>query len=841
MRRKQLLGISLLLLAGCISAAAAASQLTDLNVASAGNMTTVTFKTSGAFTHNEYRPTDNLLLVDLAGVSPAKFANSTRDVKTPGVVSYHVLDYKGANGGEVTRVEISLLPGAMVHVSDVPNGLALRVMGDAFAAPAKPAEPFAKPAKPEAAAKTETAKPESKPESKRAAKTVASARPVTVESVSLSQGKDGMQVEIIGSGPMTAKAIRLKEPDRVVLDIANAVPGPKAHAIATTSGDVKGVRMGRFQAQPPVTRVVVDLAASREYEVAPAGNKLTLKLRGGEAMLLASNISAPPLASIAAAVPPAPISIPAAAVPAAPAKDPAKDAKEFVYLEPNYHPATPEAAAAAANDIAQKPATSADVKAEAKADPAARAAEAASRMRPEVTVNNLPAPPAAAAALSPKLANNPAAMQAAMAQAPAAAPAAAKPRYTGEPISVNLKDVDLKDFFRLIHEISGLNIVLDPNVRGSLTLVLDDVPWDQALDIVLTNNGLDKELQGNVLRIATVDTLRKEAEANRAKTEAQALAVDRVLYTHYLSYAQAKDVMPTIKKFLSQRGDLIADDRTNALIIQDIPNIIPEVQRLLVQLDRKSEQVEIEARVVAATRNFARDIGTQLGFGWGNSTSVVGGASAVGTSPLLINGLTPSFITIGNSIPLFSNQPAVGPTSGITVSNATNNYRLDFVLTMAETRGLLKILSRPRLVTQNNIQAVIRQGAQIPVVTAAQLGGPPTVTYVQAFLRLTVTPQITAEGTVFLNIDVENTVPDFGRQVNGNPTLNTQQETTKVPVTDGGTVMIGGVIQTQNSVNVSQVPLLGNIPVLGNAFRRRAVSTSTQELIFFITPKITQS
>ncbi len=265
------------------------------------------------------------------------------------------------------------------------------------------------------------------------------------------------------------------------------------------------------------------------------------------------------------------------------------------------------------------------------------------------------------------------------------------------------------------------------------------------------------------------------------------------------------------------------------------------MQRLLVQLDRKSEQVEIEARVVAATRNFARDIGTQLGFGWGNSTSVVGGASAVGTSPLLINGLTPSFITIGNSIPLFSNQPAVGPTSGITVSNATNNYRLDFVLTMAETRGLLKILSRPRLVTQNNIQAVIRQGAQIPVVTAAQLGGPPTVTYVQAFLRLTVTPQITAEGTVFLNIDVENTVPDFGRQVNGNPTLNTQQETTKVLVTDGGTVMIGGVIQTQNSVNVSQVPLLGNIPVLGNAFRRRAVSTSTQELIFFITPKITQS
>jgi len=153
----------------------------------------------------------------------------------------------------------------------------------------------------------------------------------------------------------------------------------------------------------------------------------------------------------------------------------------------------------------------------------------------------------------------------------------------------------------------------------------------------------------------------------------------------------------------------------------------------------------------------------------------------------------------------------------------------------------VKILSRPRVVTQNNIQALIRQGVRVPIVTLAQLGGPPTVTYVDAFLRLTVIPQITSEGTIFLNVDVENTTPDFSQSIQGNPTLDTQQATTQVLVTDGGTVVIGGVIQTNNSVQVSQVPLLGNIPYLGNLFKHTAVSTTNQELIFFITPRIIQT
>jgi type IV pilus assembly protein PilQ len=245
--------------------------------------------------------------------------------------------------------------------------------------------------------------------------------------------------------------------------------------------------------------------------------------------------------------------------------------------------------------------------------------------------------------------------------------------------------------------------------------------------------------------------------------------------------------------------------------------------------------------VVAATRSFARDIGTQLGMGWGNGTTSLGGAPNVGSGTAISNITNPLYYSTGGAIPLFSNLGATGPTSGLQLINATNNMRIDVILTAAESRGLLKVLSRPRVVTQNNIQAVVKQGVKVPIVTAAQLGGPPTTSYVDAFLRLTVTPQITSEGTIFLNVDVENTLPDFSVQVQGNPELVTQQATTQVLVTDGGTVVIGGVIQTNNSLSVSQVPLLGDIPYLGNLFKHRTVSTTTQELIFFITPRIVQT
>src|SRR5882762_3570059 len=670
-----------------------------------------------------------------------------------------------------------------------------------------------------------------------------------LQRVNVVRGTDDIRVEISSRGDLTPKLSTLDSPARVVVDLPGTVMATGQSHITVGSGGVKGIRIGMDGHSATTTRVVVDLDRACAYDLKPSTEgKLVLTLHTPapdrnagtsapsaaakvspiRAAKVSSPFSAPVIEAKAQPAPAVAATIPAAGQTDAVVKDQATPSG-YVFVEPRYQPKKNEPAAAATV-------------------PVERAQEAAAKFADKTAAELLPA--SVSAAQSAQTANTgiqPAVNLAAEQKAQfGQQPASNGPKYTGEPISVNLKDVDLKDFFRLIHEISGLNVVLDPNVHGSLTVVLDDVPWDQALDIVLKNNDMARELEGNVLRIATVETMKKEAEGRRAQVEAEALAVDKVSVTRFLSYAHSKAVLPTIKSFLTQRGEVISDDRTNALIIQDIPSVMPGIDRLLTQLDRKTQEVEIEARVVAATRSFARDIGTQLGFGWGNGTSAVGGASSVGSSPTTVNGLTPGYITTGNSatgsqIPLFSNLPVTSPTSGLTLINASNNVRIDAILTMAESRGLLKILSRPRVVTQNNIQALVRQGVRVPIVTQAQLGGPPTVTYVDAFLRLTVVPQITSEGTIFLNVDVENTTPDFGRTVQGNPTLITQQATTQVLVTDGGTVVIGGVIQTQNSVNISQVPLLGNIPYLGNLFKRTSVSTSNQELIFFIMPRIIQT
>ena len=685
-----------------------------------------------------------------------------------------------------------------------------------------------------------------------------------LQHVNVVRDGDEVRVEINARGSVTPKLTTADSPKRLILDLPATVMATAQSRIVVDGSDVKDVRIAMDGQHPPTSRIVVDLEHSCRYELTPlAGGKLVLtvhtqsstaanatahktvaeKSTASTSHAISSPFAQPVIAGKTqptnlSAAEPSQASAPAAAknvnadpAAAAPSQETAKSS-DFVFVAPTYTPK------ANSDDAA--------------ADPAQRSQEAAARFADKTAPELLPVSLNAAQATQTTGSSNgitPAVNLAAEQKAQTAQqPASVGPKYTGEPISVNLKDVDLKDFFRLIHEISGLNVVLDPNVTGTLTIVLDDVPWDQALDIVLKNNDLARELEGNVLRIATVDTLKKEADGRRAQVEAEALAVEKVSITRFLSYAHSKDVMLTVKKFLSQRGDVVADERTNAIIVNDIPKVIPIIDRLLTQLDRKTQEVEIEARVVAATRQFARDIGTQFGLGWGDGHSAIGGSSQVGTSPTTVSGLTPGYVTVpgtgtttGSTIPLFSNLGSTSPSSGLTFLNASNTVRIDAILTMAESRGLLKVLSRPRVVTQNNIQALVKQGVRVPIVTQAQLGGPPTVTYVDAFLRLTVTPQITSENTIFLNVDVENTTPNFAQEVQGNPELITQQATTQVLVTDGGTVVIGGVIQTQNSIEIDQVPLLGNIPYLGNLFKHTQVNTSNQELIFFITPRIIQT
>ena len=267
MRLKQLLGLLFLVLVLSAVAIAAGSQLTSVNVTGQPHATTIALHANGAFTHTEYRPVDNMLLVDLSGVNPGKLKDTVNTVNSAGVISYRVLEYAGNSGAEVTRLEITLNPGAVVNVSPIAGGLQVQVAGDAAAAAAAAA-----PSKIVAASAKASEPTEAAPPSPRAG------APVKVRTISVARGKSGMQVEISASGPVTPKLMKLTGPDRLVVDLPNAIPSGRQRPIMVNGSDIKSVRMGWFQQDPPVTRVVVDLVGARECEVVTAGNKVVLKL-----------------------------------------------------------------------------------------------------------------------------------------------------------------------------------------------------------------------------------------------------------------------------------------------------------------------------------------------------------------------------------------------------------------------------------------------------------------------------------------------------------------------------------------------------------------------------------
>jgi type IV pilus secretin PilQ/predicted competence protein len=619
---------------------------------------------------------------------------------------------------------------------------------------------------------------------------VAQAPASAVAQVEVSHSSQQTTVRVVGSGgsgPLNYHILRLSDPSRVVLDFDNTRLSALPNAIPSSYAPVRGVRLG--QSRPDALRLVIDLDYPASYSVDNGEQTLSLHFADSATAVATTG-------STVVSTQPAPK--------ASATKEPVSVSPKTT--EPRQFPL---------------PVTLTDSKA-VLASPLPQAVSPVSSVVPA------PADPSAASRLN---ASSPAAQQ------PQGAPPGG---YTGEPISVNLKDVDLKDFFRLIHEISGLNVVLDPAVRGTVTLVLDEVPWDQALEIVLSNNSLAKEINGNVLRIATRDTLKREAQDKTGLVKAQSDAVEPVTTTRVLSYAKASDVRDVVKRFLSPRGDIYSDDRSNTLIIRDIPTSIPTMDNLIRQLDRKTQQVQIEARVVSASRSFARDIGSQFAFSSlsNNGNSIYGGATAVGTSPITSLVAPPLTATTGSTaMPLVTNFPANAPTSGFSFSNRSGNFALDYIITAAESKGVGKLLSSPQLVTQNNAKATVKQGTEVPIQTT--VNNTVSVQYVDAVLQLQVTPQITADGTIFMDVLVENTSIDNGIPlVQGIPALDTQSAQTKVLINDGGTVVIGGVMISQSNTNVNQVPLVGSIPLIGHLFRETSVSVSSQELLFFLTPRI---
>lgn len=423
------------------------------------------------------------------------------------------------------------------------------------------------------------------------------------------------------------------------------------------------------------------------------------------------------------------------------------------------------------------------------------------------------------------------------------APSTAEAAYSGERISLELKDADLKDFFRLIGGISGLNIVLDPDVEGSLTLFLKEVPWDQALDVVLENQGMGRHLSGNVLRIARLSTLEAEQQQQQRLAQARVAAAELETRIRRPSFAKAAELSPILKKALSPRGDIIVDERTNALVISDIPSRLEAADALLSQLDRKVRQVEIEARVVAASRSFLQDIGVRWSALYGGQAK--GGQQeesspdpAFSRFPALDGPDSGGEPAAGRERPRLSLDLRTGlPASPLNLAaGLAADLVLDTLITAAERKGNAKLLSKPKILTQNNVQGVVKQGIQIPIQTT--VNNTVSARFIDFVLRLTVTPQITRQDAILLSVDIENSTPDFSRQVQGIPTVNTHQTTTTILVENGGTVVIGGILIDSRQDSRGQVPGLGEIPILGALFRNRSLVRETRELLFFLSPRI---
>ncbi|MEW6455856.1 MAG: type IV pilus secretin PilQ [Acidobacteriota bacterium] len=415
-------------------------------------------------------------------------------------------------------------------------------------------------------------------------------------------------------------------------------------------------------------------------------------------------------------------------------------------------------------------------------------------------------------------------------------------KYKGEKISFRLKDADIRDVLRFIATQANLNIIIDPEVAGKVTCELIEIPWDQALEFILRTNGLGMILEENILRIARVDVLAREEQDKQRLRDAKLLAGELKIVTKTLSYAKAESIKSILEKQLSSRGEIIVDSRTNTLIISDIEDRISAIDKLIQTLDKATPQVSIEARIIETNVNYIQSLGIQWGFNviadssYGNQTTLkfpssiyVNGTGISGTQAGGIQGVLGGYAI---------NLPAPAFTTGIGVSlgNVLDTFRLDMALTAMETYGKGKILSAPKITAQNNERAEIMQGRQIPVQTVAN--NTVTTRYVNAALELHVTPQITAEGTIIMDIEINNNAADFANLVQGIPPIITQSARTTVLVKDGGTAVIGGIYRVEDTEAYNRVPGISKVPILGYLFRGTMKTRADRELLIFITPRI---
>ena len=432
-----------------------------------------------------------------------------------------------------------------------------------------------------------------------------------------------------------------------------------------------------------------------------------------------------------------------------------------------------------------------------------------------------------------------------------------KKEYTGERLTLNFQDIDVRSVLQLLADTSGQNIVVSDSVSGNLTLRLQNVPWDQALDIVLRTKGLDKRRQDNVIIIGPTDELASREKAElAAHKEVQELSPTHTEFMQ-VNYAKVVDLAKLIKtanakdSMLSPRGSLSVDERTNTLLVQDTSDKLADIRRLVQTLDVPVKQVLIEARIVIVSDTFERDLGAQLGLtgfttaGAGSLLTVSG--TNVGTDSMLSSAFPPSTTAPSGFInyPTLANRynvnlPASNVNGSIGLSLLAGKHLLDLELSAAQNEGKSETIASPRLITANQKQATIMQGVEIPYQESASSGAT-TTQFKNAVLSLKVTPLITPDNRVILDLDVQDDA--VGQQVTSAtggsvPSIDTREIITQVLVNDGQTVVLGGILDTTKTKSANKVPFLADIPVLGNLFKSTTNINNKTELLIFITPKI---
>ena len=770
-----------------------------------GRATAVVIETSEPVAYVTAQPDPLTLFVDLRNVT----TESSPSLEKPKGALADVSDLsvepsKADDGTSIVRVKLTLARPGRPTVRSRWNTVIVEFgarLGDAAIADSGPRPastvPQGQSPAPDPAPQT-AAKPPVKtlaqPASPAAQQPLAAAQPDaggTLTGIETTTGPDGTRVRFSGTGQLKPKSAQLTRglPARLVIDFPQVLTKVPA-VTAVGNGPIDKIRVAINSRQPLITRAVIDLKYPVAYRFETTESGVTILLD------------------------------PAPADPAAPAAPPATE------------PAPPTAA--------PRPVVVAPPVAAAPAAPPTPAEAPAQTSRPEP-------PPVAAPPAHAKPA--PAAVQAPSAATPAPAqtmqadqPGQVAKKFTGHLISLDFQQADLRAVLRSFTEITGLNVIVDPSISGTVDVVLKEVPWDQALDHILRSNKLGYTVENNVVRIAPLATLSDEESARQKLKDALAMSGQLKVLTKTLSYAKADDLAALLpKSALTQRGQVQVDKRTNTLIITDLPAAIDQASQLIETLDRPEPQVEVEARIVQTSRDSARALGVQWGLAGravpqlANTTPLpfpnqiaLGGRAAGGTSETAQGGPLSTAVRL----------PAPGATSaiGLAMGSVTGAFNLDVALSALEQKGNARVLSSPRVMMQNNYEAEMTQGVQIPIQT--QSNNTVTVTFKDAALTLKVRPQITASNTVIMDVKLENASADFSKSVNGIPPINTQRAWTQVLVNDNDTIVIGGIMVSQEQSQSDGVPFMSRIPLLGWLFKRDVFKDENRELLIFITPRI---